>query len=484
MSEERGSTRRTGRDAPLDWGRSREMSALETLMWRAESDPRLRSTICSLSLLDRVPDWDRFVAACDWGTRMAPRFRQKVVEPTLGVGYPRWVNDPDFDLHYHVRRVRLSGDGGWQELLSVAEQLAMTPFDRARSPWETVLFEGLPDGRGAQLMKMHHSTTDGLGGFQLFSELHSTRREHQSDKPQPPEPPPEWVTPEDVFSEQLRRSARSAAGDAIEAAGRVLRGLSNPVDTVQEITRFTSSLRRVLGSPEAEGSPLLRGRSLSWRFMALDVRFPDLRAAAKQVDASLNDAFLSALLGAFRIYHDKLGEPVETIPIAIPISVRTDDDAAGGNKFAGARFAAPVAVRDPVARMHAIGEMVRSARGEPALDAMGAVAPVLTRLPAPLVSAVSGELTQSNDLQASNVPGYREERFIAGARIERVYGFGPLPGCATMITLVTHGDLCCIAANVDRAAVTDPELFGRCLEEGFAEVLATVDAAAPVVRLA
>ena len=114
---------------------------------------------------------------------------------------------------------------------------------------------------------------------------------------------------------------------------------------------------------------------------------------------------------------------------------------------------------------------------------MSAVAPALTRLPPAVVSALSGQLTQSNDLQASNVPGYREDRFVAGARIERVYGFGPLPGCATMITLVTHGDRCCIAANVDRAAVTDPELFARCLVDGFSEVLALhPDAAPPELR--
>ncbi len=95
-------------DAPLDWARSREMNGIEALMWRAESDPRMRSTICSLALLDRMPDWERFVEACDWGSRMAPRFRQKVVEPAFGIGTPIWVNDPDFDLHYHVRRIRLT----------------------------------------------------------------------------------------------------------------------------------------------------------------------------------------------------------------------------------------------------------------------------------------------------------------------------------------------------------------------------------------
>jgi len=158
--------------------------------------------------------------------------------------------------------------------------------------------------------------------------------------------------------------------------------------------------------------------------------------------------------------------------MAIPISVRRGDDDEGGNKFAAARFAGPVGVIDPRARIKAIGELVRSAREEPAIDGMALVAPALARLPGPLLGRLAGSLTKANDLQASNVPGFREELFIAGARIERLYGFGPLPGCATMITLVTHRDICCVAANVDRAAITDTGLFGECLEEGFAEVLA------------
>jgi diacylglycerol O-acyltransferase len=78
----------------------------------------------------------------------------------------------------------------------------------------------------------------------------------------------------------------------------------------------------------------------------------------------------------------------------------------------------------------------------------------------------------TNDLQTSNVPGIREDVYLAGARIERSYGFGPLPGCAAMITLVSHGDTCCIAANVDPAAVTEIDLFAECLSRGFSEVVA------------
>ena len=81
-------------DRPLDWGREREMNALEALMWRAEEDPRLRSTICGLEELDTAPDWDRFLAAHEWATRLVPRFRQRVVEPLGGIGAPAWVTDP------------------------------------------------------------------------------------------------------------------------------------------------------------------------------------------------------------------------------------------------------------------------------------------------------------------------------------------------------------------------------------------------------
>ncbi len=468
-------------DAPLRWGETREMNALESLMWRAESDPRLRSTICALELLDCVPDWKRFETACEWASRMVPRFRQKVVEPSLGLGNPCWVNDPDFDLHYHVRRIRLPEPAGWPELLAAAEQVAMTPFDKARSPWEAVLFEGLPGGRAAHLLKMHHSTTDGMGGFQLFSQLHSPTRESNPNKPQPTVPMPEWTTPSELLAEQIGRDARALPG-LLSGLSGIVGAVTNPVETAQEALRFGSSMMRVLGDPDAEGSPILRGRSLSWRFLALDVDFADLRGASKAAGASLNDAFLAALLGGFRRYHDELDAPVDRIPIAIPINVRREGDAAGGNRFAGARFAGPVGIVDPAERMEVIGTLVRAARNEPAVDAMALLAPALSRLPGPLISKLAGGLTKANDLQASNVPGLRHDAYLAGAKIERFYGFGPLPGCAAMITLITHGETCCIAGNVDPAAVTDIERFTRCLAEGFSEVLALHPGSKPPVR--
>jgi len=177
-----------------------------------------------------------------------------------------------------------------------------------------------------------------------------------------------------------------------------------------------------------------------------------------------------------------MGPPVEAIPMAMAVSVRRPGDGQGGNRFVAIRFAGPGWIADPGARMHAVREEVRRLRSEPALDAVDALAPALSRLPAAFLTALTSRLTTGNDLQASNVPGIREAAYIAGARIDRAYGFGPLPGCATMITLLTHTDPCCIAANVDPAAVTDVPLFRQSLAEGFAEVLSLAQGApAPVV---
>src|SRR5689334_230715 len=222
-------------DGRLHWGEAREMNALETLMWRVEVDPRLRSTITGIEILDCMPDWDRFLAAADWGTRMAPRFRQKVVEPALGIGNPCWVTDPDFDLHYHVRRLRLPEGGGWRALFAAAEQIAMTPFDRARSPWESYLIEGLPDGRAAHMLKLHHATTDGMGSVQLFSQLHSRTRESNPLKPQPPPPLPERPTPVGILLQQLTHDALAVPSLVQQAAGAALHVIMRPRATIASL---------------------------------------------------------------------------------------------------------------------------------------------------------------------------------------------------------------------------------------------------------
>src|SRR3954447_25743827 len=167
-------------------GASSELNPLEAMMWRAEVDPRLRSTVTIVDVLNAEPDWDRVVAAHDWATRFVPRLRERVLEPWWGS--PEWVPDPDFGLPFHLRRERLAEPGGLRELLDVAELLAMQPFDRSRPLWEAVVVTGLDDGRAGYLLKVHHSLADGLGLVQILTLLHSSRREHVEGRPDYPAP--------------------------------------------------------------------------------------------------------------------------------------------------------------------------------------------------------------------------------------------------------------------------------------------------------
>jgi diacylglycerol O-acyltransferase len=466
---------------PLNWGTAGALTPFDTVMWRADTDRAMRSTVMAVELLDTEPDWNRLVDAHEWASRMVPRLCDRISEPLGFVGIPMWVRDQDFDLRYHLRRYRLGGFGGWSELLTMAAQLAMTPFDRTRPPWEAVLVEGLPDGKAAYLLKLHHALTDGLGLRQLLSQLHSRQRAHQPDKPQPAAPKPAESGAVEALARELKHdlgAVPEAVGSATALVRRVFR---DPLGSARGAIRYVDSARRVLSPPGVSGLPALSARGGSWRFVALDLDLDDLRTAAKSGGGSVNDAFLAALLAGFRLYHDELGVPLAgdaSMPVSVPVSVRRDDDSAGGNRFAPARLIAPVGVADPIARIKNIKQLIRDARSEPALESADVVAPLMARLPASVLVRLAGAATAGNDLQASNVPGVEEDLYLAGALIERIYPFAPLPGCAAMITLHTYRGTCSVGANLDDAAIVDPALFARCLSDGFVEVLALAPTAA------
>lgn len=460
-------------DQPLAWGSDLEMSPVDTVMWRGDSDRRLRSTICVLEVYDTEPDWNRLIAAHDWGSRMAPRFRQRVVESPLRTGTPSWQVDPDFDLHYHVRRVRVAGDGSMREVFTLCEQLAMTPLDPARPPWEGYLIDGLANGKTAYFLKAHHALTDGMGAILVLAQLHSKSRDPIPGKPQPPAPPVKDLSGLGVLTRQVEEEIARIprlAGMAFDG----VKALTDPKKALSRVLRYGRSVPRVAGMISPPGSPLLAGRSVSWRFSAFEVPFDAIRAASKASGASVNDVYLGGLIGGFRLYHERMGQPVEAIPVAIPISVRQPDDPEGGNRIAVGRLSGPTGIRDPFERVLTIREQVRAARSEPAVDIFNTIGPVLAWVPGPVLTQFSATTSQ-NDLQASNVPGIPWETFVAGAKVERMYPFGPLPGCAVMATMITHNETACLGLNFDAAAITESELFADCIVDGFNEVLALGD---------
>jgi hypothetical protein len=159
--------------------------------------------------------------------------------------------------------------------------------------------------------------------------------------------------------------------------------------------------------------------------------------------------------------------------MTMPINVRTEatDDLAG-NQFAPARFPVPLTIDDPVERMATIRQLVAEQRGEPALALTEPLAAVLYRLPATVSTGVFGAMLRGVDFVTSNVPGVPIPVYLAGARMEAQFPFGPMSGAAANITLLSYLDEVQIGVNVDPAAVPDLEVFQECLREGFDEVLA------------
>ncbi|WP_205634601.1 wax ester/triacylglycerol synthase family O-acyltransferase [Mycolicibacter kumamotonensis] len=457
-----------------------ELGALDYLLHRGEANPRTRSGIMGLELLDTTPDWDRFRSLFENVSRRVLRLRQKVVVPTLPTAAPRWVVDPDFNLDFHVRRIRVPEPGGLREVLDLAELALQSPMDIQRPLWSATLVEGLAEGRAATLMHLSHAVTDGVGGAAMFGRIYDLERD-PPPRSMPPQPVPQDLSANDLMRDGINHLPIAMLGGArdvlLGALSMATRTVRDPLSAVTGAITYARSGARVM-SQAAEPSPLLRRRSLASRTEAIDVRLSDLHRAAKAGGGSINDAYLAALSGALGRYHRALGVPIATLPMAIPVNLRADADPAGGNRFTGVNLAAPVGVADPVERMKRIRAQMTQRREEPAMDVIGSVAPLLSVFPSPVLEKMT-ESVVAADVQASNVAFYPGETYIAGAKVLRHYGIGPLPGVAMMVVLISRGGECTITVRYDRAALRDPKLFTTCLVEGFNEVLALAGDPAP-----
>jgi WS/DGAT/MGAT family acyltransferase len=463
----------TDADTLASWGGGQDLSAWEALMWRTGGDYRTRSTGVMIELLDTEPDWDRLVTAHDRFTQQVPRLRERIVEPVVSVVAPAWSPDPHFDLAYHLQRVRLPGDGSMAELHALAAQFAARPLDPERPPWEALLVLGVAGGQAAYLFKPHHSLSDGIGLLQLLDLAHGHSREPGPADDVPMPRPRRRETPEGLLVNRLAGKVVSAPGSALREAFRVAgRFAGDPIGTTTDAVKFAMSLRRVLAPPDTPHSPALTGGGSGYRLDTFDVAFDDLKASGRAAGGSVNDAFLAALLGGVRRYHEKLSITVDFIPVAIPVSLRTDADPMGANKFAGARFVAPVGEPDPKTRIVAIHDLIADARLEPALGFLDLIAPVVSRLPGIVLSRLAGEMTGLSDLQASNLGAIGRPLYLAGARVTRVYPMGPRPGIPAMVAMLTYEGTCCIAVNFDPEAIADAAAFSSCLRAGFEEVTA------------
>jgi WS/DGAT/MGAT family acyltransferase len=459
------------------------MNASDALLWTNERDPMLRSTIISIMMLDRVPDLDRFRQAVDLSLDRIPRLRQRVVLDPLGAAPPRWEYDPLFDVSYHYRRIRTAGTGTSRDLLDMAAVIAMQAFDKDRPLWEFYIVDGLEAERSALILKLHHSITDGVGMVQMTSSLVERSRDGKPRSRLRDASLLEHSATGGAFERTLRairHRARENLGVVSRIARAVPRGLERllrePVAAAADVRQLVGSLRRVLQPVSVPMSPLMTGRSTSVHFDVLPVSLEGIKRAAKAANGTLNDAFVAAVAGGLRIYHERHGRPVDELRMTMPVNLRNDDERGrqAGNQFAPARFAIPVAIADPLERMRILHRRVIDQRAEPALLVIDDVSSVLARLPRSLSVGFLGSMLKAIDLVTSNVPGPPFTVYASGARVDSMVGFGPLSGSALNVTLFSYDGGIQLGINTDAAAIPDPDVLVACLKQGLDEVLAVV----------
>jgi diacylglycerol O-acyltransferase len=460
------------------------LSQNDTIMWTVEHDPLLRSTIVAVVLLDRAPDWADLVARVDHASRMVPELREKVVAVPGHPGLLRWVPEPDLDLEYHLRRLAAPEPGRLANVLQLARSFAAAGFDRSKPLWEFTLVEGVMrsvdgvtvPGGAAFVMKSHHVVTDGVGAVQLASHLFDLSPDAPvvpaTAAPEPGAAAARAVSTVEVVRDALGRDLHgvtSALGRALPAlAPTVLRALRDPLHAAVETFETVASIGRTVAPVASRLSPVMTDRHLGARFDVLDLPLDDLQRAARVAGCTVNDAFLDGITGGLRRYHEAFDVEVEELRVAMPISIRSTDDPAGGNHVTVMRFTVPVGVEEPEERMRRLHEIGRHIRAERSLPHTESIAGGLNLLPV----GVIGSMLKKVDFLASNVPGVPVPMWLCGAEVDRFYPFGPTAGSAVNITLMSYHGLCCIGVDMDTAAITDPALFMSCLRDGFDEVIA------------
>ena len=453
-------------------GRARQlpgrMNPTDAALWDIERDPTLRTTILGVMVLDHPPSFAALRDRVDRATVLLPRLRHVVREPAGGVGVPSWVEDPHFELDYHVRHVRVPPPGDLDAVLALAAPMASGDFDRSRPVWELVYVDGLTDGSAVVVLKVHHSLTDGVGGVDLLDAI--LDRSPQGDEESEPRGEPDAS---DAGGSPHRRSPVVAAGRA--AVGVAADAVRDPVGTVRRTAGLVPSTARVLGPARQPHSPLMAGRGRGRRLAALEVPTDALRTAAHAAGGTLNDVLVATVLDAVARYHDHHGVAAPLLRFMTPVNLRRADHDAGGNQWAPARFDLPTGAADPVTRMRLVHEAVGSWRREPALGFNQTLAGIVQQLPGPLSAMVVAQMMRGVDVIVSNVPGMNGPRWFAGAAVRSMFAMAPTAGAAVNVTLVTHGDRAGIGIVADTAAVPDAEVLVGFLQAAFDDVPAVAD---------
>jgi WS/DGAT/MGAT family acyltransferase len=430
-------------------------------------------------------DYDRLLRLIDQRIGLVPRYRQKVRHIPGGLARPVWVDDPDFDLTYHVRRSALPRPGTEQALNELVGRLMSRPLDHSRPLWEMYLVEGLERNRISIVTKTHQALVDGIRAIdlaQVLLDVSPTPREDHKPTWTPRREPGRVSLITDAIAEAWRRpsaavdNVRAAIGDATATAGKV-------VDVLGQVATVLKT-----ATSRAPVSPLNVSISTQRRFAIARTRLDDYRAVRAAHRCTVNDVVLAVVSGAMRNWLLSRGEPVtgsSTVRALVPLSVRGEqDDAAAldgllGNRVASFLVDLPVGEPNPVVRLHQVAHQMRvhadSGRsvGAESLVRLGGFAP--PTLHALGARAVSGMSRRFFNLVVTNVPGPQVPLYAAGAPMLEMFPVVPLAkGQALAIGLTSYHGGVYYGFNADRDAMGDVDMLAGMIPESLDELVGSV----------
>ena len=377
------------------------------------------------------PSMDEFLEQIRRRLHLVPRYRHKLAHTALDSGRPVWVDDPSFNLEYHIRHAALPTPGGWEQLQSLTARIFSQQLDRSKPLWEMWLIEGLKDDRFALISKTHHALIDGIAGIDLATVLFDLS----------PKPPPlrhsgrAWQPhSEPGVAELLAAGLRGAVRAGIELAEGALDALSHPDHALARAREAAEGIGEIVwaGLNPAPETPLNVDIGPHRRFVGVASELEDFKLVKNAFGGTVNDVVLTVVAGALRSFLISRGVRTEGMELRalVPVSVRAEDEHhQGGNRIVVMRGPLPVYIADPIQRLRFVSEAMDGLKESK--QALGAevIAGVQNFAP-PTILAQASRLNFSTrlfNLLVTNVPGPQFPLYVLGREMLEAYPVAFLP---------------------------------------------------------
>lgn len=423
-------------------------------------------------VFEGAPPFETVYKTIESRLHLVPRFTQRIVEVPFNLGPPFWVDDPNFDLSFHLRHAALPRPGTDEQLCDYAARLIARQLDRTRPLWEIYVIEGLEEGRSAIVAKTHHAMVDGLSSMDLATVLFDFTQKPQEAPPGQVVRPSRLPSRAELIAEALKRQAGSlgdlgtAVRSVASAPGRVFAG-----GTLGAVTSFVGSIIK-----PAPPSPLNVKPGLSRRYAIVRSTLQTFKDIKNVAGATVNDVILTVCADALGKLFRSRGEPTEgrRLRAMVPVSVRGESQSAvTGNEVAAVFPELPIGTMRSTDRLKLVHDQLADIKDSKA--ALGADLIVnLTRWAPPTLHAMAaraGAGARMMNVVISNVPGPQVPLYTCGVKMLEPYAVIPLAESQSLsIGVTSYNGGIFFGLNADRDAHPDLEQLARYIDESIREL--------------